>query len=119
MLAEANAIATKVTLVPSVIAGLVSPVRKGDDAVSAQRVEDDWQIKAACRGPQASVFFPPPHFERKDEKFERESQAKGICATCVVQQDCLEYAISIREPHGIWGGLNENERKQIMIQRGL
>jgi WhiB family redox-sensing transcriptional regulator len=35
----------------------------------------------------------------------------------VVERDCLEYAIRIREPHGIWGGLNENERKQVMQRR--
>jgi WhiB family redox-sensing transcriptional regulator len=76
-----------------------------------------WQIKAACRGPQAAVFFPPPHFERKDEKSERESRAKSICATCAVKRDCLDYAVAIREPHGIWGGLNENERKALIAQR--
>jgi WhiB family redox-sensing transcriptional regulator len=85
--------------------------------VSAQRSEDAWQVKAACRGPQASVFFPPPQFERKDEKVEREGRAKEICLTCAVRKDCLEYALSIREPHGIWGGLNEVERKQLLAQR--
>ncbi|MEZ5142575.1 MAG: WhiB family transcriptional regulator [Acidimicrobiales bacterium] len=74
-------------------------------------------MKAACRGPQASVFFPPPQFERKEEKLERESRAKEICTTCAVRKDCLEYALSIREPHGIWGGLNEVERKQLLAQR--
>jgi WhiB family transcriptional regulator, redox-sensing transcriptional regulator len=82
--------------------------------VSAQRTEDAWQVKAACRGPQAAVFFPPPQFERKDEKLERESRAKAICATCAVRRPCLDYAIAIREPHGIWGGLNENERRQLV-----
>jgi WhiB family transcriptional regulator, redox-sensing transcriptional regulator len=85
--------------------------------LSAQRVEDSWQLKAACRGPHAAVFFPPPQFERKDEKLERERRAKEICTTCVVKADCLDYAISIREPHGIWGGLNEVERKQLLAQR--
>ena len=85
--------------------------------MSAQLREDDWQIKAACRGPQAAVFFPPPQFERKDEKQERELRAKQICQTCAVREPCLEYAISIREPHGIWGGLNELERKQLLTQR--
>jgi len=85
--------------------------------VSAQRSEDAWQVKAACRGPQASVFFPPPQFERKDEKLEREGRAKEICLTCAVRKDCLEYAVAIREPHGIWGGLNEVERKQLLAQR--
>ncbi len=73
-----------------------------------------WQGRAACKGPQAAAFFPPTHAERKEEKLGREQRAKGICQTCVVKQDCLEYAIRIREPHGIWGGLNETERKQIL-----
>jgi WhiB family transcriptional regulator, redox-sensing transcriptional regulator len=83
----------------------------------AQRVEELWQVKAACRGPQSAIFFPPSHFERKDEKEERETQAKSICATCSVRQACLDYAIRIREPHGIWGGLNELERKQLLARR--
>ncbi len=78
---------------------------------------DMWQLKAACRGPQSAVFFPPAHFERKDEKESREAQAKSICATCSVRQPCLDYALRIREPHGIWGGLNELERKQLLARR--
>ena len=82
--------------------------------MSAQRVDDLWQLKAACRGPQAAVFFPPTTFERKDEKDDREVRAKAICQTCSVRKACLDYALRIREPHGIWGGLNELERKQLM-----
>ncbi len=81
--------------------------------MSSQRSSEMWQAKAACRGPQASVFFPPSHFERKDDKAARESLAKAICATCTVRQECLDYAVRIREPHGIWGGLNELERKHL------
>jgi len=85
--------------------------------MSAQRIDEVWQLKAACRGPQAAVFFPPSQFERKDEKAERENRAKSICASCSVKRDCLEYAIDIKEPHGIWGGLNENERKALVADR--
>ena len=84
--------------------------------MSAQTADNSWQMKAACRGPQAAVFFPPPQFERKDEKLEREARAKEICATCSVKEPCLDYAVSIREPHGIWGGLNESERKAILLR---
>lgn len=80
-------------------------------------MSESWQAKAACRGPQASVFFPPSHAERKDEKLAREARAKGICSECHVRADCLGYAIRIREPHGIWGGLNEVERKQMLERR--
>jgi WhiB family transcriptional regulator, redox-sensing transcriptional regulator len=73
----------------------------------------DWQERAACRGPQSSIFFPPSNFERKDDKDRREGNAKGICAGCAVRTACLEYAIEIREPHGIWGGLTEGERRAL------
>lgn len=83
----------------------------------AQQHDDQWQIKAACRGPQAVVFFPPSHVERKDERLGREHEAKSICRSCVAREECLEYALRIQEPHGIWGGLNESERKQLLERR--
>lgn len=82
-----------------------------------QRVEERlWQDKASCKGPQAVIFFPPSHLERKDEKDARERRAKAICFSCPVRRPCLDYALSIREPHGIWGGLNELERKAMLAR---
>jgi WhiB family redox-sensing transcriptional regulator len=43
----------------------------------------------------------------------REAAAKRICADCPVRRECLEYALRVREPFGIWGGLNESERRAI------
>jgi WhiB family redox-sensing transcriptional regulator len=48
---------------------------------------------------------------------QREERAKSICRSCIVQVECLDYAIRIQEPHGIWGGLNEMERKQMSDRR--
>ncbi|HET9602156.1 MAG TPA: WhiB family transcriptional regulator [Acidimicrobiales bacterium] len=76
-----------------------------------RRTGDPWQEKAACRGPQSVVFFPPHHAERKDERLSRERRAKAICRSCPVLEPCLDYALTIQEPHGIWGGLNEVERR--------
>jgi len=78
---------------------------------------EGWQARAACKGPHTTAFFPPAHAERKEEKLAREQRAKAICGTCPVRRDCLEYALRIREPHGIWGGLNETERKQLVERR--
>lgn len=80
--------------------------------VAAQNL--DWQVRAACRGPQAAVFFPPPRHERKAEKLERERRAKAICDECSVRSACFEYAINIGEQHGIWGGHNELERRRYL-----
>ncbi len=85
--------------------------------MSAQPIDEAWQIRASCRGPHSAMFFPPSTFERKDEKLDRESRAKDICRTCPAKEPCLEYALRIREPHGIWGGLNESERKQLLSSR--
>ena len=84
----------------------------------ANRGEEVWQAKAACRGPHSVVFFPPSRAERKDERMARERSAKEICRTCPVVKSCLDYAVRIREANGIWGGLNEAERKQI-VERGV
>ena len=85
--------------------------------MAVQRHPESWQVKAACRGPHAAVFFPPSQFERKDERVERELRAKLICSQCPVRHPCLDYALRIREPHGIWGGLNELERRHFLEQR--
>ncbi len=73
-----------------------------------------WQDQAACRGPLGAVFFPPTTTERKREKMAREARAKEICRECPVLNECREYALEIREPHGVWGGMSENERRALL-----
>ncbi|NGO71828.1 WhiB family transcriptional regulator [Streptomyces boncukensis] len=36
--------------------------------------------------------------------------ARHMCAACPLQQPCADYAIRMREPDGIWGGLTPQER---------
>lgn len=73
-----------------------------------------WQEQAACRGPDSSMFFPPPYAERREEREVRERRAKAVCASCPVRGECLDYALEIREPHGVWGGLTEVERRAML-----
>lgn len=70
---------------------------------------DDWSNKAACKGLDPSIFYPPSD-EEADE-------AKAICAVCPVQIDCLEHAIACREKNGVWGGATERERLRIIRRR--
>jgi WhiB family redox-sensing transcriptional regulator len=76
-----------------------------------------WQFDAACRGEDSALFFAPSYFERREEKSAREARAKALCARCPVLETCLEFALHVREPHGVWGGLNEQERRQLLRQR--
>ena len=80
-------------------------------------VDDDWRAQSACRADNASYFFAPNHFERKPEKDHREGIARALCRRCPVKQKCLEYALAVSETNGIWGGLNELERRR--LQRSL
>lgn len=82
----------------------------------AQSMTDDiWHTQAACRGPAHAVFFPPSRIERRIDRKRREQRAKEICADCGVLQQCLSYALEIREQHGIWGGMTERERRQLSL----
>jgi WhiB family redox-sensing transcriptional regulator len=85
--------------------------------LSSSELQIGWQYRAACKGPQSNLFFAPNHMERKEERLARESAAKAICRTCPVLAECREYALLVREPHGIWGGLNEYERRQLLARR--
>jgi WhiB family redox-sensing transcriptional regulator len=76
-----------------------------------------WQRRASCRGEDSVFFFAPAYFEKRGEKLAREAVAKRICATCPVIEPCVEYALTTREPHGVWGGLNETERRAVLKRR--
>ena len=100
-------------------AARATPRRSGAaNAVARPEWEEDisWQSQAACRGADVNLFFTPAHLESKEEREVREAQAKSVCAICPVRAQCLEFALETREPHGIWGGLNEIERRH-QIQR--
>lgn len=85
--------------------------------MATERWEYGWQWRAACRGEDSGLFFAPYHTEERDERRARERKAKSICAACPVRMECLEYALRLREPYGIWGGLNELERRLLLRER--
>ena len=74
----------------------------------------EWAESAACRTSEGALFFPPDVSERKEDRMAREQMAKRICKGCAVREDCLEGALARRESHGIWGGLNELERRSLV-----
>lgn len=45
------------------------------------------------------------------------SAAAEICASCPVQQPCLEYALVNRISEGVWGGASQRERIRILRRR--
>ena len=70
----------------------------------------DWQLHGACRGVESTVFFHPEG-ERGRARAARIRRAKRICADCPVLDLCRNYALAVREPYGVWGGMSEDERR--------
>ena len=71
----------------------------------------EWRERAACLEYPAVLFFGLDDSETPAERRSREDTAKRVCFGCEVRQDCLQYALSTKEPYGIWGGLTEIERR--------
>jgi WhiB family redox-sensing transcriptional regulator len=71
----------------------------------------NWMSQANCMGVDPDLFFP--------ERGESVKEAKEVCATCIVKQRCLEYALDNNEKFGIWGGSSERERRRMRKQRAL
>ncbi len=74
-------------------------------------LDKSWQSRANCMGVDPELFFP--------ERGAATREAKAVCRGCVVQQECLEYAIAHGEKFGIWGGMSERERRRVRRARVL
>lgn len=93
--------------------------------MSVQRLEidvsllpsGDWQEQGACRHADPDLFFPPFDVEPTAARLRRERAAKAVCEDCPVRVECLDWALSVAEPHGVWGGYSESERRELLGQR--
>ena len=45
------------------------------------------------------------------------SKAKAICDECGVEAECLEYALNKREAFGVWGGMDDAQRRATIRRR--
>ena len=70
----------------------------------------DWRDLAACRDYDPELFFPAGETGPAAEQIK---QAKRVCASCDVQDDCLTYAVETNQVSGVWGGLTEDERRPV------
>lgn len=67
----------------------------------------DWRQQGVCRTEDPEAMFPHPGDEVGIE------YAKDVCAVCPVRATCLEYALTNRIEFGVWGGLTEEERRDL------
>lgn len=70
----------------------------------------DWRIMAACRDEDPELFFPDG---TTGAAFDQTQRAKAVCQSCRVSNQCLQWALDNNQDAGIWGGLSEEERRNI------
>jgi WhiB family transcriptional regulator, redox-sensing transcriptional regulator len=74
-------------------------------------METDWMAQGKCRAMDPAIFFPSDGIGVQ--------AAQRICAECPVRVACLEYALTDRVDHGVWGGTSERERRRMVRHRRL
>lgn len=82
-------------------------------------VRPEWQQEAACRGMDPDLFFP---VGRTGDAVGDIALAREVCAGCPVAADCLEFALSARNPvisAGIWAGLTDRQLERLRAERAL
>ncbi|HEV2368855.1 MAG TPA: WhiB family transcriptional regulator [Acidimicrobiales bacterium] len=84
------------------------------DVLAERPSDSDWRREAACRLMPADLFFPVGAAAGALEEIEA---AKRVCGGCPVSVECLEFALSTRQEFGVWGGLDEEERRLIVKGR--
>lgn len=66
--------------------------------------DDLWRAHAACLDSNPDLWFPETGTA---------TEARTICATCPVRDDCLQHALLNGETFGVWGGASERVRRRL------
>lgn len=68
-----------------------------------------WMSEGNCANVDPETFFPSDGAGV--------IVAKKVCAGCPMVEPCLEYALTNRIEHGVWGGCSERQRRRILKER--
>jgi WhiB family redox-sensing transcriptional regulator len=70
----------------------------------------NWRHQAPCLDEDPELFFPIGSTGPAITQIE---DAKKVCRRCDVREQCLVWALETGQDHGIWGGLTEDERRDL------
>ena len=74
---------------------------------------DDWREQAQCRDEDPELFFP---IGTSGPAITQTEQAKAVCYRCPVANQCLKWALDHGCDDGVWGGLDEYDRRWLKRQ---
>jgi WhiB family transcriptional regulator, redox-sensing transcriptional regulator len=88
-------------------------VKHGATTETAERHLGEWRELGKCRDADAELFFHPEG-ERGGGRDARDRAAQAVCRGCPVRAECETWALETAEPYGVWGGLTEQDRSEIL-----
>ncbi|MFF5360479.1 WhiB family transcriptional regulator [Streptomyces scabiei] len=75
----------------------------------------EWLRRAACVGEDPELFFP---VGTTGPALDEVAAAKRVCAGCPVRRECLDWALGNGQLAGVWGGMSEEERGDLLRRTG-
>ena len=69
-----------------------------------------WMKESLCTQVDPDLFFN----ERSNQSV-KIREAKKVCAGCDVIRDCAAYALDQEIEFGVWGGIDEVERRALIV----
>lgn len=105
------------------------------EQIAANSVIPDtsWMKKGNCAGLGFEVMNPTaakkvggkapighdPKVNPRSRQEKQEWARDRYCLTdCAVKEECLAYAIATAQTHGVWGGLTEMDRQEMVNEAG-
>ncbi|WP_374159063.1 WhiB family transcriptional regulator [Mycobacterium sp. G7A2] len=79
--------------------------------------DERWKDRAACRpgtGVDPAIFF---HADDIGPGRVSSAEALLVCLDCEVRVECLEYALAADLKDGIFGGMNQSQRRRLAKER--
>ena len=83
-------------------------------SIALAAAPDTWRDHALCRDTDPDLFFP---VGTTGQALVTIDHAKRVCGSCVVNRECLDFALQTNQDSGIWGGHSEEERRVIRRRR--
>lgn len=84
-------------------------------------IDDFYRIALPSCKPEAnpswrklSLCLVYPSVDFFDGSQQNKRRCRLICAECTVREQCLQFSLDNEEEFGVWGGLDDRERKQLM-----
>jgi hypothetical protein len=88
-------------------------VAKGEAGLNFNIDAPDFPQAKCAELDDKDFFFP----KSGKQEAERLPQLRTICATCIHEKECLEYATEKQIDFGFWGGKSANERNDMRAPR--